>query len=140
MKPRKARKKLITLSIIVLASGNLALWFVSPLLFAELGGINLLSFSLIVASALFFVLVFAYIFRYAQGKPPRRWRIEVGLTYMLLLVIIVLAFFYDMALPSVVPAIWRFFILLMITVATAFSLLRRIPKIKKRFDELSKDW
>lgn len=140
MKPRKAKKKVITLSVIILASGNLALWFLSPLLFAWLGGINLLSFSLIVAFASFFVLVFAYIFRYAQGKPPRRWHVEVGVTYALLSVIIGLALFYDMTLPPTVPAIWRFFILPTVTVAFVFYLLRRIPKIKKKFDEMSTGW
>lgn len=138
MKPRRTRNKLIIFSVIILASGNLALWFLSPFLFDGLGGINLVSVSLIVAFALFFVLMYAYIFRYAQGKPPRRWHIEAGLTYVLLGVIIALALFYDTALPSNVPGPWRFFILPLATISVAFYLLSRIPRIRKKIDEMSK--
>jgi TRAP-type C4-dicarboxylate transport system permease small subunit len=140
MRTKNTTYGLILLSFTILVSGYLALWFLYPSILNRLGGFNLVSFSLSVLFALFIVLPSIYIFRYAQGKPFRRWQIEVGLTYAMLMIAIVLAFVYDLLLPPNLPIFWRYFVLPLATIVVTFYLLRRIPKIKEKLDELSKDW
>lgn len=140
MKPQVTRNTLILLSAATIVIGFLALWFLLPLVLERLGGLNLVSLGLILLFFSIFLLPGLYIFRYAQGKSTRRWQLEVLLTYIGFAVLVGLAFVYDSLLPPNVPIPWRYFILPMATIVIAFYLLRRIPKIKKKFDEMSKDW
>jgi len=139
MKPKESRYILILLSAAIVVIGYLALWFSFPSILERLSGLNLVSLSLILLFFSVFLLPGLYIFRYTQGKPIRRWQLEVGLTYIGFAVLIGLAFVYDSLLPPNVPIPWRYFILPMATVVIAFYLLRRIPEVRKRIDEMSKD-
>jgi hypothetical protein len=140
MKTKNITYGLILLSFIILVSGYLALWFLYPSILDRLGGINLLSSSLTMFFSSVFILASIYIFRYAQGKSIKRWQMEIALTYFMLAILITLSFVYDIVLPNNIPFIWRYIILPMTTILIAFYTLRRVPKIKEKLDELSKDW
>jgi len=139
MKPKK-KYSLIILSVIITVSGELALWFLFPAILDRLGGINLISSVLAMFFFSFFILTSVYVFGYAQGKSVQKWQMEIGLTYFGLAILITLSFFYDSVLPHNIPFIWRYIILPMATILVAFYTLRRIPKIREKVDELSKDW
>jgi len=140
MKTREIRYRLILLSAAIIVIGYLALWSLFPPILESLGGFNLVSLSVILLFFSVFLLPGLYIFRYTQGKPIRRWQVEVALTYIGFAVLVGLAFVYDSLLPPNVPIPWRYFILPMATVVLAFYLLRRIPEVRKKIDEMSKDW
>lgn len=140
MKTSKRKYSLIILSVIITVSGESALWFLFPSILDRLGGINLVTSSLAMFFSSVFILASIYIFRYAQGKSLKRWQMEIALTYFGLAILITLSFVYDTVLPNNIPFIWRYIILPMTTVLIAFYVLRRIPKIKEKLDELSKDW
>ena len=140
MNPVTTRYVLVLLSAVVLVGGNLSLWLLFPTILDKLGGINIVSLSLGMLFFSTFVLSSAFLFRYTQGKPIRRWQMEVAQAYVGLAILIALGFVFDTILPSDVLFIWPFVILPLATMLVAFYLLRRIPKIKKKFDEMSKDW
>jgi hypothetical protein len=140
MRTKNTTYCLILLSFTILVSGYLALWFLYPSILDRLGGINLVSSSLTMFFSSVFILASIYIFRYAQGKSIKRWQMEIALTYFLLAILITLSFVYDTVLPNNIPFIWRYIILPMTTILIAFYTLRRVPKIKEKLDELSKDW
>jgi len=140
MKTKKVKYSLILLSATMIVFGYLALWLLFAPILNRLGGLNLVSLSLILLFYSVFLLPGLYIFRYTQGKPIKRWQLEVALTYMGFAILVGLAFVYDSLLPSNVPVPWRYFILPMATVVIAFYFLRRIAKIRKKIDEMSKGW
>jgi len=130
---------LIAISLLITALGYLTLWFLLPLVINKFGGINPLSSSLIMFFSSFFILTSIYLFRHAQGKPPKKWFLEIILTYQLLAVFIALSFIYDAVLPANIPFIWRYIILPMTTIVIIFHVLRRIPTIRKRLDKLAEE-
>ena len=140
MKPQEIRYSLMVLSAAIIVVGYLTLWSLFPPILERLGGLNLVSLSVILLFFSVFLLLGLYIFRYAQGKPIKRWQLEVALTYIGLAILVGLAFAYDSLLPPNVPVPWRYFILPMATIVITFYLLRRISRIRKKLDEMSKDW
>jgi len=133
----KRKHVIFFISFIILVAGYLLLWFSYPLFLNKLGGFNLLSFGLNLFFISFIVLLYFYLFTYAQGKPMQRWKVNIGLTYAMLVVAVALAFTYDSLLPENVPTAWRYFILPLATIVVVFHVLRRIPKIREKLDKLS---
>jgi len=139
MKSRKVGYALIVLSVVIAFGGMLALWLGYSLILARFGGFNIASFGVTFFLITLVLLVSAYVLRYAQNRPFHAWHMEIMMTFALLAAGIGLAFAYDWLLPSSVPVPWRYFILPSATVILVFYLLRRIPKVRKIIDDMSKN-
>ncbi len=125
---------LVLVSVLILVLGNLGLWFLSFSFFGWLG-FGFLSFGLLLLLTSVFLLPYVFIFRYAVGKPIRRWQAEVVQGYVGMAILIMLGFAYDVLLPGIF-FIWRWAILPLLTMITAFYLLQRIPKVREKLDKL----
>ena len=131
------RLTIVFASFIVLVIGFFALWHSFPLILDSLGGFNILSLSATLVLISFPLLIYACIFHYGQGKPVKRWKALIVQIYASLAIYVALGFCYDTLLSSSVPVHWRLIILPLLTIGIAFYLLRRIPRIRKKLDEMS---
>jgi hypothetical protein len=139
VKPARSRYVLFFISLATVAVGEVAVWFLLPTIFDRLGGLNVISLSVGMLYFSVFPLVGAYLFRYGKGKPMQRWHVEVAQAYVGLAIMIALGFAYDALLFHAVIFIWPFIILPLVTMLGAFYLLRRIPRVRKKLDELSQN-
>ncbi len=122
-------------SIIVVAVGFSLLWFAGFWIFGTLGE-NLFGVSILLVLISFFLVPSWAMLRYAEGKESTELILEAAEGYIGLAIYILLAFGYDLVLPSSIPFFWRFFMLPLATILIVFSAFRKIPRTRRIIDKL----
>jgi hypothetical protein len=127
---------LFLVSVTLLICGVLLEWISLLFLFEQFGGFNIFSVSLSILVFSPFLIGYVHLFRYALGKPIRRWQFYILQVYIGLMIFLGLGYGYDRLLPDDLLAIWPWVMLPMFTIAVAYHLLNRIPQVREQLDKL----